>query len=220
VDLATGACGEARADGALRWLLAWVFGAAAPGWGTCPILVRWVQWYLLFYVLAFHYVRFALDWAKPRLPTTPMWGWLAFAASFGIGTSMAAFHYPNSVMETGDHLQWAPFEFAADMFQPAFLALGMVWFPFNLAWWGNTTLGTYCFHFYFLHQMIHWSSKNMPHIAEIDPSGVLCILYVVGTAAVFTTFLGPFCHYILIGPTILYGKYAARRRQNRLGRAP
>jgi hypothetical protein len=99
-----------------------------------------------------------------------------------------------------------------DMMQPLLFALAMVHCPLNLRWWGNTTLGTYCFHFYFLDQMARWATTNLANIGHWDPSGVLCVVYVIGTALVFTTFLGPLGHYILIGPTILGGKLLQRRR--------
>lgn len=209
-------CTPGASPDAYQWGLLWVFGATSPDAGMCPILVNWVQWYLLFYILAFHYVRFALEFARPRLPSSSAWGWVAFAGSFGIGLSMAAFHYPNTVMEDGTNLQNAPLEFAANMFQPVLLALAMVHLPFDLKWWGNTTLGTYCFHFYFLSQMITWGSTNQADIAKVDSSGILNVLYVIGTAVTFTTFLGPIFHYALIGPTILYGKYRSGQRRRQL----
>lgn len=50
----------------------------------------------------------------------------------------------------------------------------------------------------------------MQRIAKVDQSGVLAVLYVVGTAVFFTTFLGPIFHYVLIGPHLLWAK--CRRR--------
>ena len=108
-------------------------------------------------------------------------------------------------------MQNAPLEFSMDMMQPLLLALAMVHCPFNLRWWGNTTLGTYCFHFYFLDQMARWAQVNLEAIGRWDPSGLLCVAYVIGTAVVFTTFLGPLMHYLLIAPTIVGGKLLRRR---------
>ena len=42
--------------------------------------------------------------------------------------------------------------------------------------WGNTTLGCYCFHFYFLPKMMHWGFENVQSIGSFDPSGFLVLL--------------------------------------------
>jgi hypothetical protein len=203
-----------KGQGPAMWLLCWVFGTEG-GPMSCPIVMRWVQWYALFYLVAFHYGRKFAAFAKGRLPHSRGWGWVALAGSLFIGIAMASFHYPNTVLETGEGLQNAPLEFAIDMMQPLLLALAMVHCPFNLRWWGNTTLGTYCFHFYFLDTMAGWAQVNLPAIGRVDPSGVLCVVYVIGTAVVFTTFLGPLGHYVLISPTILGGKVLLWRRRRR-----
>ncbi len=59
----------------------------------------------------------------------------------GIGIIMAMFHYPNVSLETGKLTAWAPLEVAVDMMQPSLFAFAMAYFPFDLSWWGNTTLG-------------------------------------------------------------------------------
>merc|ERR1711871_300281 len=116
---------------------------------------------------------------------------MGLSLSLGIGASMAAFHYPNTVLEAGDHVENAPLEFAADILQPALFAYAVAYFPFDMKWWGNTTLGTYCVHFYFLGQMMMWARTNLPYLGRLDKTGILCVLYCVGTAVFFTTFLGP-----------------------------
>merc|ERR1712157_536115 len=77
----------------------------------------------------------------------------------------------------------------------------MSYLPLNLAWWGNTTLGSHVFHFYFKDQagMWTWSVCNALHW---DPTGLLVYLAVVGMAFILTTCAGPLGHYLLVSPTL------------------
>jgi hypothetical protein len=51
------------------------------------------------------------------------------------------------------------------------------------------------------------NSQNVASIASVDKTGILVVLYIVGSAAFFTTFLGPIGHYLLISPHLLWAKY-------------
>ncbi|CAE7476612.1 unnamed protein product [Symbiodinium microadriaticum] len=104
-------------------LLWWIFRNFGTG---CPMYMRWVSWYLAFYVWSFHYLRPAVALLSKRLPKVMM------------ALLVPEFHYPNNVLEKGTGMAWA---------SPS--RLGMTYVPVDLAWWGNTTLGAYVFHFYF-----------------------------------------------------------------------
>merc|ERR1719401_389798 len=117
------------------------------------------------------------------------------------------FHYPNGVLETGTGLQWFWLEVGVDFIQPALIVFAMAYFPFNLAWWGNTTLGCYCFHFYFKDTASTWI-QNMSNAFSWDSTGILLILGVFSMCICFTTFMGPIGHYLLLSPTLLYSRLA------------
>merc|ERR1712146_5867 len=99
---------------------------------------------------------------------------------------------------------WAPFEVLVDIIQPSLFAFAMAYFPFDLAWWGNTTLGCYCFHFYFKDQM-NVVFSNIGVYLSVDPTGILMYIAVVGICLVYTTLLGPLGHYLLLSPKLIAG---------------
>merc|ERR1719443_1194831 len=97
-----------------------------------------------------------------------------------IGILMALYHYPNNVLENGTGVwPYAPLELGVDFLQPAFMVLAMTQLPFDLAWWGNTTLGCYCFHFYFKDTMTSTFQLIADGLAW-DSSGILVIVALVG----------------------------------------
>jgi len=189
------------------YVFSWVFR----NWGNgCPMVLRWVQIYGFFYVLCFHFLRPLVAFITKRIPErcrTNTWAAGAFSTSQMIGLSMALFHYPNLVLESGTGLQWAWLEMSVAFLQPALIALGMAALPFNLAWWGNTTLGCYVFHFYFKDQVGMWVWSLCDWVAW-DPTGLLAFFLIIGLCAIFTTFLGPAGHYFLLTPTLLYPRIA------------
>merc|ERR1712039_107353 len=83
------------------------------------------------------------------------------------------------------------------------LVLGMTYLPLNLSWWGNTTLGCYCFHFYFRDQMTAWT-QSISQALVWDSTGLILLFVIVGMCVTITTFLGPAGHYFLLTPTLLY----------------
>mmetsp|Transcript_51888 Transcript_51888/g.167055 ORF Transcript_51888/g.167055 Transcript_51888/m.167055 type:complete len:142 (+) Transcript_51888:213-638(+) len=91
----------------------------------------------------------------------------------------------------------------ADFLQPALLAFGMAALPFNLAWWGNSTLGCYVFHFYFKEQVGMWAWSLCDFVAW-DPTGLLAFFLIIGLCMIFTSVLGPAGHYLLLSPVLLY----------------
>jgi hypothetical protein len=195
-----------------QYLLSWVFRNFGSG---CPIYVRWLHVYLVFYVWCFHFLRPIVAFVAGRLPRGPTWAASAVAASCTIGGLMAMFHYPNYALEDGSGMQWIWFEVGVDIIQPTLFALGMAWLPFNLAWWGNTTLGCYCFHFYFRDQFTNLFI-TYSHGLKWDPTGLLTFFAIFGTAVLFTTFIGPAGHYLLLSPTFAYRRVAHVFRRRRL----
>merc|ERR1711874_21433 len=109
------------------------------------------------------------------------------------------------VLENGTGLGWFWLELGADILQPSLLVLGMTMLPFDLKWWGNTTLGAYCFHFYFRDQITAWT-LSLSQALKWDQTGLLLFFAVVSIAFFMTTFLGPAGHYVLLAPTLLYAR--------------
>merc|ERR1712048_103375 len=130
----------------------------------------------------------------------------------------AMYHYPNYALEDGSGLQWVWLEVGVDILQPSLFALGMTYLPFNLAWWGNTTLGCYCFHFYFRDQITTWTQTISQSVAW-DPTGLLLFVIVLAMCLLVTTILGPLGHYALLSPSFLYARVTKMLQQQRRARA-
>merc|ERR1712070_1178016 len=161
---------------------------------NCPVYQCWVHWYLIFYVWCFHYMRPIVTWAAKWVPKGATWAAAAFSASMIIGIVMAMFHYPNTSLESGKLTAWAPLEVGIDIIQPSLFAFAMAYFPFDLAWWGNTTLGCYCFHFYFKDQMSAVITSLAGNL-EWDPTGLLTYFMILAICGFYSTILGPLGHY-------------------------
>eukprot|EP00746_Dinoflagellata_sp_MGD_P059537 gnl/MRDRNA2_/MRDRNA2_253942_c0_seq1.p1 gnl/MRDRNA2_/MRDRNA2_253942_c0~~gnl/MRDRNA2_/MRDRNA2_253942_c0_seq1.p1 ORF type:complete len:167 (+),score=10.26 gnl/MRDRNA2_/MRDRNA2_253942_c0_seq1:71-502(+) len=102
-------------------------------------------------------------------------------------------------------MAWAPLEVGVDFIQPALFALGMTWLPLDLSWWGNTTLGCYVFHFYFKDHMC-LAAQHIGDAFSFDPTGLLTLACVVGSALTYTTVVGPIGHYFLLLPTFVHAR--------------
>lgn len=207
-------CEDWSAETYVLYTFSYIFRNFGDG---CAAFWRWEQVYAAFYVLSYHYLRPLVELAQRRTPPffrTTTCGAMAFSASMLIGLLMALFHYPNNFLENGLGLRWAWLEVGVDIVQPSLLVIGMAHLPLNLAWWGNTTLGAYAFHFYFKDQLGLWTWR-MCDVLEWDPTGLLVYFGVVGQALIFTTLFGPLGHYLLISPTVVYSwakRYAASGR--------
>eukprot|EP00746_Dinoflagellata_sp_MGD_P002200 gnl/MRDRNA2_/MRDRNA2_104257_c0_seq1.p1 gnl/MRDRNA2_/MRDRNA2_104257_c0~~gnl/MRDRNA2_/MRDRNA2_104257_c0_seq1.p1 ORF type:complete len:1108 (-),score=158.55 gnl/MRDRNA2_/MRDRNA2_104257_c0_seq1:24-3302(-) len=167
-------------------------------------LFGWEWWYVMFYAVAYHYIRPTHDFVTTRLPSSPLWGALAACTSMTLGMAMAMFHYPNSVLEYGKWGMWAPVEIAISILQPTLFALSMVWLPFDLSWWGNSTLGCYCFHWYIKYHMLWLGAATADQLQFLDATGFLCIIALISFAVIFSTLLGPLGHYVLLAPRFVY----------------
>lgn len=190
-----------------KWVFAYIFRDFGADAGGCPIFLAWDHWYLTFYVWCFHYLRSVVEVATKHLPKGPTWAAAATGVSMTLGVAMALFHYPNEVLESGTGSQWAWLEIGVDILQPTLFALGMTYLPFDMAWWGNTTLGSYVFHFFF-RDHVSWLFQKIGSSLgrDTDPTGLLLFLTVVGLCGIYTTVLGPLGHYLLISPSFLYAK--------------
>lgn len=177
----------------------------------CPVYVRWFHIYAVFYVLAFHYLRPIVAAVSKKLPSGAVWATASLGASMTIGVLMAMYHYPNYSIEDGSGMQWVWLEVLVDVIQPSLFALGMTHFPFNLSWWGNTTLGCYCFHFYFRDQMTT-VILSLSHALRAEPTGIVTPVLILLLCLTYTTICGPIGHYILLSPTLLYSYIMKKRR--------
>jgi hypothetical protein len=185
-----------------QYILSWVFRNFGDG---CAVFYRWVWWYVVIYVAAYHYLRPAIKLVTKYLPNGPTWAALSVASSMTLGILMGMYHYPNNTLENGTDMQWAPLEVGVDFLQPALFALGMTWFPLDLSWWGNTTLGCYVFHFYFKDHMCV-AAQHIGDALAFDSTGLLTLTCVVGSALLYTTIAGPLGHYFLLSPTFVYAR--------------
>eukprot|EP00434_Breviolum_minutum_P040527 symbB.v1.2.036012.t1/scaffold4982.1/size32115/2 len=68
------------------WTFSWFFRNFGSG---CPMYMRWVSWYLAFYVWCFHYLRPAVSILSKRLPKGRTWAAASLSASMMIGVMMA-----------------------------------------------------------------------------------------------------------------------------------
>lgn len=197
----------------VQYVLSWIFRNFG---GSCYIYKRWFHIYLVFYVWSFHGLRPLVNIASKHLPKSPTWAALSLSASMTMGMAMALWHYPNYALEDGSGLAFLPLEVGVDIIQPMLFALGMTYLPFNMAWWGNTTLGCYTFHFYFKD---HFTSlfEHISYGLGGDPTGLVLFIVILGICLAFTSVCGPIGHYILLSPTLVYQRLM--RLQNARKRA-
>jgi hypothetical protein len=200
----------------VKWVACWVFpyanGASLPDgsyMATCPVFYDWIEWYVLFYVLAFYYSRPGMKWITGLIEraglNSPAWAMAAFGCASLIGAANAAFHYPNQILETGisgDGFRWwfIPLEFGVNTVQPLLVALSMAWFPFNLKYWGNSTLGNYCVHFYFMIWMVPTLRSILIWMGGHGLQGVPQVVAMLAIPFAFMSTFGALFHYALLTP--------------------
>jgi len=200
-------CVESNSD-AMIWFGSLIFRNFGSG---CPVYVRWFQIYGLYYVMSYHFLRSAVDKFKKFLPVGATWSALALTISMCLGVAQAMWHYPNYALEDGSGMKWVWWEFFVDMAQPMLFALGMTYLPLNMAWWGNTTLGCYVFHFYF-RDTFTTMFLHMGRAFNFDATGLLLPLCIIGICGAFTTICGPFGHYLLLSPTLVYARFKKNQK--------
>jgi len=214
-------CEYTSAPSYVLYTFSWIFRNFGGDDGGCAIYYRWVQIYGWFYVVCFHFLRPFVSWSQAKVPQrfkTPTWGAVCFSCAMMIGVLMGLFHYPNNVLENGTHFEWAWLEIGVDFIQPTLIVIGMSWLPVNLAWWGNTTLGCYVFHFYFKDQVGMWAMQ-LCDLVKGDDTGLLAVILVFALCFFFTTVLGPAGHFLLLSPTFLYARLAKALAARRAARA-
>jgi len=158
-----------------------------------------VRCFAALYVWCYHYGRPMVKWFMQIHTTSPLRAMMAGVASLLIGILMAMFHYPNTLLEYGYGLQWFWLEVSANVAQPLLLAYAMVQFPFNMSWWGNTTLGTYVFHYYFMGRAMHWVA-DIAVMTAWDETGLSTLFLLLGMVFTVNTVLGPLGHQLLLLP--------------------
>lgn len=216
VASATDLCLHLELPAGVRWLLFWLLNPVL-GEGqrpeSCPLVSSDFGWYVMFYTAAFHYCRpvfTRLRSASAGRCDAPCWAVLALGASTVIGTTMAAFHYPSIALEYGIadlRFRWyyLPLELSASLVQPLLFALSMTWFPYDVKWWGNTTFGTYVFHFYFTWPMCaKWMPDVMRSVHNDPFASLLQLGFAIGIPLLFSTFAGPIGHHLLLCPHMIY----------------
>jgi amino acid adenylation domain-containing protein len=194
-----------------QYIMSWIFR----NFGTdCSVYVRWFHIYLCFYVAAFHYLRPAVALVKDKLPNSPTWAAASLGVSMSLGVGMAMWHYPNYSLESGEGMKWVWWEVFVDILQPSLFTLGMTHVRFNMAWWGNTTLGCYVFHFYFRDTFTKLFLQMAPAFV-FDATGLLMPSCMILICITYTTFMGPFGHYLLLSPTMIHAKLAKLQKRQR-----
>jgi len=216
----------------VSYIFSWVFRNFGDG---CAIYWRWVHWYFTFYVWCYHLLRPCMELAtriRQRFQANSSsggsallralsriegrtWAAISLSTSLLMGILMATFHYPNNVLENGTGMAWAGLEIGVDIVQPALLAVGMMGVPLNLAWWGNTTLGCYVFHFYFRDQVSVFTQSVCDYL-RWDVTGLLVFVFILCLCVLFTSVLGPLGHKFLLAPHLLYTSRKIRLLWSRL----
>lgn len=196
-------CAASSTPEALKFVLTLIFRSGSAK-GTCPIFYRWFSIYVMCYVWSYHYIRPAVNLATKHLPSGPTWAAVALSASMVLGVAAAAIHYPFLAVDAGTGMVWLPYEVLVGFIQPTLFALAMTQFPFDMAWWGNTSLGCYVFHFYIRHRVTYLIWAIIPVFA-FDPTGLLLFIAILSVCILIQSTVGPAGHYCLVGLQYLPG---------------
>lgn len=215
----------------LQWLLGWLmapYQVYNDHDGGCAIYWSWLQYYLVIYLASFHYIRPCLKWFR-RVASAccdgPSWSIVALFGYVAVSGVLTAFHYPDIALNYDStdpefHWYWLPVEVVANVAQAILLPLAMVWLPYDLRWWGGTTLGTYVFHFYWRDDHWVWLARIL---AQLPFHGVVQLATLLGVAVAYVSVLGPIGHRILLWPMHAadlvkqYSRRLPRRRSGSLG---
>jgi len=138
---------------------------------------------------------------SPFLPTKPVYGAFAVAASMTLGLLMAMFNYPLSSMDTRIHSDktWhAVPEFLVCTLQPLLFTYGMTHLPLDMSYWGNTTLGAYVFHFPAITRM-YYLLMGTCYSVRWDCTGILAFGSILLWCFLVQSALGPVGNILLIG---------------------
>eukprot|EP00931_Biecheleriopsis_adriatica_P036942 TRINITY_DN2120_c0_g3_i1.p1 TRINITY_DN2120_c0_g3~~TRINITY_DN2120_c0_g3_i1.p1 ORF type:complete len:1142 (+),score=165.38 TRINITY_DN2120_c0_g3_i1:59-3484(+) len=198
-------CKDTDLPTAAKLPLIWIFDG-------CNIWIRWVEWYATFYVICFHYLRPTVTWVTQRTPKGTTWAAAATGTSMTLGVVMALFHYPNTMLETGEDNSLWLFEFLVTIVQPSLFVLGTSCWTWNASWWGNTTLGCYMIHFCFrdrFTELFHYLAR----VLVWDFTGLLLPAAMIFVCCAFMTTIGPLGHYVLISPQLFLSQICSGRQR-------
>jgi len=164
------------------------------GMGTapfCPILDHPRTVFIFVYIAAFHMGETILTKVSPMLPSKPVYGAMAVAASMTIGMLMAMFDYPLKFAFRNENVftWWTLVEFLTCTLQPLLFVYGMRFVPLDMTFWGNTTLAVYVFHWVFTGVawgFIPWLSLHM----QRDSTGLLIVCILLLLCFVLQTVVG------------------------------
>jgi len=182
----------------VEFLLNWVW-LTYPGEARCALFWRWMHWYTGYYVWCFHFIRPVVQWGVKNVPVSAASATVAGCISLCLGIFMAMFHYPNELLEYGAGAEWGWVEVVVSVLQPSLFAVAMTHLPFDLSMWGNTTLGTYVFHYYFMGRAIHLVADIAAYTAW-DLTGFSTLILLIGMVMFVNTVVGPCGHKILLQP--------------------
>jgi len=154
----------------------------------CPILDHSRTVFIFVYVAAFHMGETIVTRVTPMLPSKPVYGTIAVAASMTIGILMAMFDYPvKFALHNGNVLTWWTLvEFIACTLQPLLFVYGMTFVRLNMTFWGNATLAVYVFHWtftFFMWPLIPWVSFYMQwdSIGLLNAGVILLLCFLLQT---------------------------------------
>jgi len=185
----------------VEFLINWVW-LTYPGDARCALFWRWMHWYTAYYVWCFHFIRPIVKWGINNVPINTVMAVCAGCTSLMMGIVMAMFHYPNQLLEYGAGAGWGWLEIFTSIAQPSLFAVAMTHLPFDLSMWGNTTLGTYVFHYYFMGRAIHVVA-DISVVTAWDPTGLSTLFLLILVVLFVNTIIGPCGHKILLQPTSL-----------------
>mmetsp|Transcript_14588 Transcript_14588/g.26970 ORF Transcript_14588/g.26970 Transcript_14588/m.26970 type:complete len:1040 (-) Transcript_14588:57-3176(-) len=168
----------------------------------CPLHVGYVMQFEVMYIAAFYYGRRAMNSVTRVISqmglNTAVWGVVAAGVSMVTGAAWMSFKHFTAFETDPVHsaVKWIVF-----VVQPGMLALSMVWFPFDMSWWGNAALSTYISHVYFA-RWFHFHGLHHILKAVHYKHPLLQLLALLFFPMAYCTIVGPFLQYCVVVPLV------------------
>jgi len=168
----------------------------------CPLHVGYVMQFEVMYIAAFYYGRRAMNSVTRVISqmglNTAVWGVVAAGVSMVTGAAWMSFKHFTAFETDPVHsaVKWIVF-----VVQPGMLALSMVWFPFDMSWWGNAALSTYISHVYFA-RWFHFHGLHHILKAVHYKHPLLQLLALLFFPMAYCTIVGPFLQYYVVVPLV------------------
>mmetsp|Transcript_73486 Transcript_73486/g.135764 ORF Transcript_73486/g.135764 Transcript_73486/m.135764 type:complete len:1050 (-) Transcript_73486:32-3181(-) len=168
----------------------------------CPLHVGYVMQFEVMYIAAFYYGRRAMNSVTRVISqmglNTAVWGVVAAGVSMVTGAAWMSFKHFSAFETDPVHsaVKWIVF-----VVQPGMLALSMVWFPFDMSWWGNAALSTYISHVYFA-RWFHFHGLHHILKAVHYKHTLLQLLALLFFPMAYCTIVGPFLQYYVVVPLV------------------